>query len=91
MVGMSEAELDRTTPYKTSDDWFNRIIVLLIALMGLVLGVPLALWGFLSLTGQMTSSDLSLVTSVLVFGMGMAFNAFGVVIGWSALVPGAKG
>lgn len=88
---MSEAELDRTTPYKTSNDWFNRIIVLLIALMGLVLGVPLALWGFLSLTGQMMSSDLSLVTSVLIFGMGMAFNAFGVVIGWSALVLGAKG
>ena len=88
---MSDAPLEHKAPYRTANDWFNRVIVLLIALMGLVLGVPLALWGFLSLLGQMTSSDLSTVTAVLLFGMGMAFNAFGVVIGWSALVPGAKG
>ena len=53
---MSDAPLEHKAPYRTANDWFNRVIVLLIALMGLVLGVPLALWGFLRLCGVLRRS-----------------------------------
>lgn len=73
--------------YSSADDWMNRAIVLVIALMALIFGVPLLLGSGVSFTTMIIAGEMPNLWTFVSFGIGAALNAFGVVIGWSALVP----
>ncbi|WP_300541166.1 hypothetical protein [Maricaulis sp.] len=77
-------------PYSTANDWINRAIVLVIALMCLIFGVPLVGGSALSFTTMIAAGEWPNPWTIVAFGIGLALCAFGVVVGWSALVPRRK-
>lgn len=91
---MKEGRAVAETPGKAvskAEDWLNRIIVLVIALASLILGIPLVLMGVSHLLMAVMTGDWEFWGMVALLPAGLLANAFGVIIGWSALVPKARG
>ncbi|MAK63506.1 MAG: hypothetical protein CMF75_02000 [Maricaulis sp.] len=78
------------TPKRSPEDWLNRIIVLVIAAMAMIFGVPLMIGSAISLVTLVMAGEWPTPWAIPALVIGLAVTAFGFVIAWRAFVPNPK-